>query len=184
MKELNNFQDIKDFIKNFIIEDSELFKLIYFPNSFPNDNDFPDTPYEIFEPSEAHGCVLFRPKNDIVQSKEGTNVLIFFNSVNYNTILDDLYITFSVICKGVNVQELADSTNRISTIANHIDNRFNMAVINDISKIKRMSFKPLSLNEENSGMLITYHCRTLAYNPLDNVNYLQKHYGVDSREYL
>ena len=185
LKELDDFQEFKKFIKKFIIDSDDLFRLIYFPMSNPFSSECETmTPYDIFEASSEHGCVLFRRKNDIVLSEESVNVLVNFHSAKVNDIFDDLFITFHVICKGVNIQELENGVNRCSAIANEIDNRFSKAVINDISKISRLSYKDISLNEENSGMLITFNCRVFANHLLDNVNYLKKQYGVDNREYL
>jgi len=171
MKELNDFQNIKSFIRNFIIEEENLFKTIYFSDSSPTENDLPDNPYDIFTASSSHGCVLFRRKNDIVQSEEGVNLLISMYSVphgNFNEYADT-YILISLICKGVNVQELEDGTDRSAYISYLIDNNLIQANING-SIIKKESYKPIPLNEENSGWQNIYRCTGFSYDYLANKN--------------
>lgn len=171
MKELNNFQNIKDFIREFIIEESDLWKTIYYSSSSPTLLNYSDNPYEIFEASNSHGCVLFRRKNDIVLSEEGINVLIIMYNVpygNYNEY-SSTFIDISIICKGVNVQELDDGTDRSAYIAYLIDNNINQARING-SLIKRESYKPIPLNEENSGWKSIYSCTDFSYDYINNKN--------------
>jgi len=170
-KELNDFQDIKSFIRNFIIEDENLFKTVYFSDSLPNDNDLPDSPYEIFKASNSHGCILFRRKNDVVLSEEGTNVLVTLYDVPHGSFKEysSTLIDISIICKGVNVQELDDGTDRSAYIAYLIDTNFNQARING-SLIERESYKPISLNEENSGFRAIYSTINFSYDYLANKN--------------
>ena len=98
LKELNDFKDIKDFIRYFIIDDENLFKVIYYSDSLALQNDLPDTPYEIFIPSSSHGCVLFRRKNDVVLSEESVNILVtlydvpYGNSKEYSSTFIDISI--------------------------------------------------------------------------------------------
>lgn len=171
MKELNNYQDIKSFIRNFIIEDENLFKVIYYSDTSALQKDLPDNPYEIFTPSSSHGCVLFRRKNDVVLSEEGTNVLITMYNVPYGNFRNysSTLIDISIICKGVNVQELDDSTDRSAYISYLIDINFNQAMING-SLIKRESYKPIPLNEENSGFKAIYSTVDFSYDYLNNKN--------------
>lgn len=171
LKELNNFQDIKSFIREFIIDDENLFKVIYYSDSLALQNDLPDTPYEIFKPSNSHGCVLFRRKNDIVLSEEGVNILITMYNIPYGNFREysSTFIDISIICKGVNVQELDDGTDRSAYIAYLIDNNLNQARING-SLIKRESYRPIPLNEENSGFKAIYDCVGFSYDYLANKN--------------
>lgn len=171
MKELNDFQDIKSFINKFVIDDENLFKVIYYSESLALQKDLPDNPYEIFEPSNSHGCVLFRRKNDVVLSEEGVNVLITMYDVPYGNLREysSTYIQISIICKGVNVQELEDETDRSAYLASLIDNNLNQARING-SLIKRESYKPIPLNEENSGFQIIYSLVGFSYSVLENKN--------------
>jgi len=171
MKELNNFQDIKSFIRNFIIEESDLWKTIYYSSSSPLLLEYSDNPYDIFEPSSEHGCVLFRRKNDIVLSEEGVQILITLYDVPHGNFRDysDTYIQISIICKGVNVQELEDGTDRSAYLSSLIDNNLNQARING-SLIKRESYKPIPLNEENSGFQIIYSLVGFSYDYLNNKN--------------
>ena len=179
LRELDDFNIFKSFIKNFIIEDSTLWKLIYYSSKNPLLEDYSDNPYEIFEPSNEHGCVLFRRKNDVVLSDETTNILIDFydTKVSDSYFLSDLYICFRILCKGTNVQELENGVSRTSAIAKLIDNQFNLANINKIGEIKRLSYKDISLNEENTGYLLTYNCRNWTTHLTDNKNYMKRMYG-------
>ena len=171
MKELNNYQNIKSFIRDFIIEEENLFKVIYYSDTSALQKDLPDNPYEIFTPSSSHGCVLFRRKNDVVLSEEGTNILITLYDVPHGNFREysDTYILISIVCKGVNVQELEDKTDRSAYISYLIDNNLNQARING-SLIKRESYKPIPLNEENSGYQIIYSCTNFSYDYLANKN--------------
>ena len=168
---MNDFKDIKDFIRYFIIDDENLFKVIYYSDSLALQNDLPDTPYEIFIPSSSHGCVLFRRKNDVVLSEESVNILVTLYDVPYGNSKEysSTFIDISIICKGVNVQELEDKTDRSAYISYLIDNNLNQARING-SLIKRESYKPIPLNEENSGYQIIYSCTNFSYDYLNNKN--------------
>lgn len=180
LKELNDFQDIKNFIRKFIIDEDDLFKAIYYSESMALQKDLPYTPYEIFEPSNSHGCVLFRRKNDVVLSEEGVNVLITMYNVPYGNFnnYSSTFIDISIICKGVNVQELDDSTDRSAYIAYLIDNNLNQARINGCL-IKRESYKPIPLNEENSGFRAIYSTIGFSYDYLNNKNIQKQLRGDD-----
>lgn len=179
-KELNDFQRIKDFIRNFVIEESDLWKTIFYSSSSPLLLDYSDNPYEIFEPSNSHGCVLFRRKNDVVLSEEGVNVLITIYDVPYGNFnnYSSTFIDISIICKGVNVQELDDGTDRLANIISLIDNNLNQARI-DGSLIKRESYKPIPLNEENNGFRAIYSCVGFSYDYLNNKNIQKQLRGDD-----
>jgi len=193
--ELDNFQVFKSFIKKFIISNENLFKLIYYPYSSPLEKDMPENPYSIFDGDKIqdkddidnlHGVFLFRRKYDQVISSEIPVVLVTFTSakVGNSDLLDDVFISIRILCKGTNIQELANGRDRSSSIANLIDNELKFARITDVGNVSRKSYTDIALNEENVGNLLLYTSRSLASDLLDNVNYLKKHYGVDSREYL
>ena len=177
LKELDNFQDFKTFIKNFIIDNDDLFRLIWFSNSNPLDEDvcqYPDNPWEIFKPSpnSEHGCVLFRRKNDIVQSGEQICTLITFHSAPKGNSLTfrDIFIIIRIIAKGTNIQELENGYNRINCIAELLDNEFNQANITGLGKVNKEKYRDLSLNEENDGMLLMFTASDFSYDYLNNKN--------------
>jgi hypothetical protein len=199
LKELNDFSEFREFIKNFIMEDRNLFRVVYFPYSDPFDEDkcpMPDRRLSIFDGSKIqqrdgnnavdniHGVVLFRRRYDDVINSEIPVVLVDFHSakVGNSKFIDDVFITFRIICKGVNIQELANGLNRSAVIADLIDNQFNFAMFSKISEVTNETYKEISINEENSGYLLTYRCRNLAHHLTKNVNYLERNYGVSNYE--
>ena len=177
--ELDDFGKFKSFIRNFIIEDSTLWKLIFYSCKNPLLEDYSDNPYDIFEESNEHGCVLFKRKNNTVLSEEAVNILVDFydTKISDSYFLNDLYICFRILCKGTNVQELENNINRISAIAKRIDDQFNLANINKIGEIKRLSYKEIPINEQNDGVLLTYNCRNWSTHLTDNKNYMKRTYG-------
>jgi len=188
MKELNDSQDIRNFIKDFIISDSELFKIIYYPVSSPLDLDYPDSPYSIFpednpdvgeELSNEHGVVLFRRKYDQVQSHEGVSLLIETISSRYGNsyFFNSTFVIFNIILKGTNVQTLNDDSSRLGVISRKIINNFDRAIVNNIGEVRFASEKLLELNEENSGKAIFFELKTCATNINENVNYQIRKYG-------
>jgi hypothetical protein len=174
--ELNDFGKFKSFIRNFIIEDSVLWKLIYYSSKNPLLEDYSDNPYEIFEESSEHGCVLFKRKNNTVLSEETVNILVDFydTKLGDSYFLNDLYICFRILCKGTNIQELENGVNRTSAIAKRIDDQFNLARVNNIGEIKRLSYKEIPINEQNDGVLLTYNCRNWGTKAGSNVNYKKR----------
>ena len=188
MKELNDIQDIRDFIKDFIISDEELFKILYYPVSSPLDSELPDSPYSIFpednpdvgdELSNEHGVVLFRRKFDQVQSHEGVTLLIETISSRYGNsyYFNSTFVIFNIILKGTNVQTLSDGSSRLGVISRKIINNFDRAIVNNIGEVRFASEKLLSLNEENSGKAIFFELKTCATNLNENVNYQIRKYG-------
>ena len=117
--ELDDFGKFKSFIRNFIIEDSTLWKLIFHSCKNPLLEEDSLAPYEIFNESNEHGCVLFKRKNNTVLSDEVVNVLVDFYDAKLGDsyFLNDLFICFSIIMKGTNIQELENNVNRASAIA-------------------------------------------------------------------
>lgn len=198
LKELDNFQDFKNFIMSFVLESNTLQKLIYYPLSNPLDDERAidlENPYLVFDEDSAisedgktgiHGVLLFKSKNNTILNASIPVVLVYFNTAKLgnSNIYDNVYITFKIIMKGEAVQTLANGLDRAYVIAKLIDDNFDKANVNDYGKVHLQSFDPLPLNEENSGYVSVYRARTLRGVLLDNKNYLQRTYGVDSREYL
>lgn len=181
--ELNDFQKFREFIKDFIINDEDLFKTIFYSYSSPTDLDLPDDPYSIFpednpnltdELTNEHGVVLFRRKYDQVQSREGITILINYYTapLGNDPFLDSLFITFRLILKGTNVQTLSDGSSRHGVIARGIINNFHMAKVNNLDYVQKISYKDLSLNEENSGSLLTFSCASFSHKQNENKNYV------------
>ena len=172
LRELDDFGIFKSFIKNFIINNEILFKLIFYSSSSPLELDLPDNPYEIFIPSSEHGCVLFRRKNDVVLSDETTNILIDMTSARKGNsyFLDNIYIVIRVITKGTNIQELENGISRSHAIMKLIDDSLNCARVSNIGDVRRESYKELSLNEENIGYIAVYCATVIGNNLLDEAN--------------
>ena len=191
LEELNDFQNIRDFIKNFIILDETLFRLIWFSNSNPLDEvvcTLPDSPYSIYpednpdvgdELSNEHGVVLFRRKYDQVQSHEGVTVLVETISSRYGNsyYFNSTFVIFNIILKGTNVQTLNDGSSRLGVISRKIINNFDRAIVNNIGEVRFASEKLLALNEENSGKALFFELKTCATNINENVNYQIRKYG-------
>ena len=187
-KELNDFQDIRKFIKHFIIEDEELLKTVYYSVSSPLTLGLPLSPYDIFpednpdynnELSDEHGVVLFRRKYDQVQSHEGVTILVETISSRHGNsyFFNSTFVIFNIILKGTNVQTLSDGSSRLGVISRKIINNFDRAIVNNIGEVRFASEKLLSLNEENSGKAIFFELKTCATNINENVNYQIRKYG-------
>lgn len=198
LKELDNFQDFKNFIMSFVLSNNDLLKLIYHPLSNPLDDERAvdlENPYLVFDEDSAigedgktgiHGVLLFKSKNNTILNTSIPVVLVFFNTAKLgnNNIYDNVYITFKIIMKGESIQTLSNGLDRAYVIAKLIDDNFDQAKVNDYGRVHLQSFDPLPLNEENSGYMLVYRARTLRGVLLDNKNYLKRTYGVDSRDYL
>ena len=174
LKEIDDFLLFKKYIKSFILENESLYRLIWFSNSNPFDEDscpYPEEPRDIFTASDEHGCVLFKRKNNIVLNKETVNILIDFESANQSYSYDMIYIIFRIVVKGENIQELSNGVNRSSAIAKFIDDEFNLAKINGLGEVKKQSFKELSLNEENVGYTIIFSAHSFSSDISSNKNF-------------
>lgn len=189
LKELDDFDLFKKYIKNFIIDNDDLFRLIWFSNSNPLDEDicqYPDNPWDIFKPSSnsEHGCLLFRRKNDIVQSGEQVCILITFHSAPKGNSLTfrDIFVIVRIITKGTNIQELENGLNRINCIAKIFDDEFNQANITGLGKTNKEKYRDLSLNEENDGMMLMYTANDFSYDYLNNKNIQKQIRGDDTNE--
>ena len=186
-KELDNYQDFKKFIKTFILTDMNLWKVVYYPNFSPLDENDPENPYDIFESETAtsdeegaiHGVFLFRQKNNTILNSSIPIVLIDFisrskgNKKEYNNV----YINFKILCKGDYIQEIQyeeEINNRCAVIAELIDNNFNKANINGLGEVERIGYEPIPINEENEGFLCTYRASSFSYNFMNNKNIQRK----------
>lgn len=168
LKELDKYNIYRSFIKDFFINCEELFKLVYFPYSSPLDSEMPDNPYALFieeQNNNVHGVVLFKQKNDDVLSYETPVILVNFTSETSqgNDYINIVKVEYKIILKGTNIQELADESNRAYKIAELIDEQFNHKIIENIGKIKRISFEKLSINEQNCGYTLTYKSISTLY---------------------
>jgi hypothetical protein len=181
LKELDDFQEFKKFIKIFILQNSDLWKLIYYPVSDPLSQEDSENPYDIFDNSTAmnedgsngiHGVLLFKDKNNAILNASIPIILINFHSTRKSNSIEfnNVYCVFRIICKGDSVQELANGVNRSFAIAKLIDDEFAKANVNGLGKVERISFSELSLNEENVGYNIVFKASSFACDSLNNKN--------------
>jgi hypothetical protein len=181
LKELDDFQIFKRYIKSFILQDSDLQKIIYYPYKNPLIKDDLENPYDIFDSSTVmssdekgvHGVVLFRRKCDEILNSEVPIILISFESttIGYSNILDKVYIVIRIITKGSTIQELENGLSRGNVIAELFDKYLNSSEISSIGKTTRKTFKSLNnINEENDGFIIIYKAQTLANRLLQQAN--------------
>jgi hypothetical protein len=185
LKEIDDFQKYKQFIKTFILENESLFRVIYFLVRNPMDElnyPYPENPYKIFttekeSDTDNHGVVLFSQKNVEILNYGTVIILINFDTTKYGNsgLLDNLYITIRIICKSDAVEDIEDSEgniyNRASVIAEFINNEMDDKRVGNIGKVKKIAFKPLDgLNEGNFGYVLTYKARNLSNRMLDETN--------------
>jgi hypothetical protein len=188
---IGNFDEYEKFIKTFIIRDTVLWKLIFYPYSMPLSDEKatdPEDPYTIFyrekdssnNTLDSHGIVLFDDKDNTIQNSSNVIVLIHFTSTRAGNsyFLDHHYINFQIICKG-EVRKLANGKDRIEAIEDRIDANFNLANVNTIGEIHKISSTKLQLNEENSGRSLTFKCKGMGTKVSSNINYNLRKYGVD-----
>lgn len=180
LQELDDTQIFKRYIKNFILQNSDLQKIIYYPVKNPLLKDDLENPYDLFDSTTAmsadgtgiHGVVLFRRKCDEIINAEVPIILIDFQSAKAGNseILGDLYIIIRVIMKGTNIQELENGLSRSSVIAELFDKNINSEKVNSIGKVIRESYNPLPINEENSGYMGIYKARVISNRLLEEAN--------------
>jgi hypothetical protein len=188
---INGFDKYEKFIKQFILKNTNLWKLIYYPYSNPIEDERAidsENPYQIFTREsdskgkilDSHGVVLFDDKDDTIQNSTGVTILISYESTRLGDsyFLDNNYIIFQILCKGNDIRKLANGKDRTEAICELIDNEFNFARVNNIGEVHRISYKKLSLNEENIGRVCVYKCTGWGSKLTDNKNYLQRKYGV------
>jgi hypothetical protein len=174
LSEIADFDKFKSFIRNSIMSDEDLFKMIYYQYSSPLDMDYPENPYDIFTSSNEHGCVLFRRKNDEILSDEQINVLIDLHSSSISNEYNVVYIVVRIICKGENIQELADGTNRVFSIAKSFDNNFNLAHVTGLGEVRQEKFKEIELNSQNVGYMLIYKAYTFSSDWSNNKNFQEQ----------
>jgi hypothetical protein len=189
LKVIGDFDKYEKFIKQFMLSNINLWKLIYYPYSLPLSDVRaldPEDPYQIFtretdssgKALDSHGVVLFQDKDDSIQNSSNTIILIHFNSsgLNGSHFVENQYITFQIICKG-DIRKLANGVDRAEAIGKLIDDEFNKANLNKIDEIRRISFDKLNINEENSGRVAIYKVRNWSSHLSENKNYIRKRYG-------
>lgn len=193
LKSINDFDKYTKFIQKFILQNTTLWKLIFYPYSSPLSDPRAidsENPYEIFSREvgsdgkilDSHGVILFDDKDDSIQNSSNVTVLVSYESTRFGNsyFLDNNYIIFQIICKGSGVRKLANGKDRAEIIGNMIDDEFNLARINDIGEVHKISFEKLkNINEENIGRVLTYKCKGIGSKVLTNVNYNRRKYGVD-----
>lgn len=191
LKELDNFQIYKKFIRRFILEDESLFRLIYFGNKNVFDEmlcPYPENPFKIFttdkeDENDNHGVVLFKQKNSEILNYGTIVVLVDFETTRRGSseFFDNLYIIFRIIGKSDNIQEIEDEEgnlgNRLTSIIELIDNNFNLADVNNIGIVKRQSLNPLATNEDNFGYTVIYKAVESFAHINTNKNYQMRKYG-------
>lgn len=180
LKELDDFQIFKRYIKSFILQNPDLQKIIYYPVKNPLLMDDLENPYDLFDSSTVmsssgtgvHGVVLFRKKCDEIINAEIPIVLINSESTNLGDsgFMSNLYIVVRIIIKGSTIQDLENGLSRSSVMADLFDKNINSAKVNSIGKIKRQSFNPLNLNEENTGYCIIYKAQVISNRLLEEAN--------------
>jgi len=194
-KELDGFDDYRNFIKSFIIQNSNLWKIIYYPVFSPLKEEDLENPYEIFEDSsaitekgnEVHGVVLFKQKNNTILNSSLPVILINFRSSTKGSLKEynNIYIVIKIICKGEYIQDIEyedDVCSRSNVIAKLFDNNLNKANINGLGEVKRISFDNLSINEENTCLLLTYRLTSFSCDLSSNINFQENVFGGESDE--
>jgi hypothetical protein len=189
LKSISDFDKYTKFIQNFILSNTTLWKLIFYPYSMPLSDERaidPEDPYQIFSREldnqgkilDSHGVVLFQDKDDDIQNSSNVTVLIYYNSTGLNSshFVENQYITFQIICKG-SVRKFSNGVDRAEAIGKLIDDEFNKANINKIDEIRRISFDKLNTNEGNSGRVAIYKVRGWISHLSENKNYLKRKYG-------
>jgi hypothetical protein len=183
---LDGFKIFKDYIKTSILQDSEFQKLVYYPFSDCLNRRDIDNPFELFDEDSAmnngngvHGVVLFKRQADIIMNAEMPVILISFETTKRSKWISNVYIMIRIICKGTNIQELNNGDSRIYSIKEKFNSYIEMANVNGIGEIKELSFKELSINNENDAVLLMYKGFMPSTNLKENVSYNQRKYGVD-----
>jgi hypothetical protein len=174
--EMDDFQKYKNFIKNFILNDMPLWKIIYSPLKNPLIIEDPENPYVIFQNEDVendnHGVVLFKQKNNEILNYGTVCVLVDFETTSFGNsdLLDNLYIIFRIIIKSNDIDELENGLSRLYIIADLINRHLDHAEIGSIGYVKKQSMNPIPANEENSAITIIYKCRNLSNRLLEEAN--------------
>jgi hypothetical protein len=196
LKEFDDFQKYKEFIKTFILTNQDLYRLIYFPIKNPLDEKFeiPENPYQIFDPDSAveedgktgvHGVVLFKEKNDTILNASIPVILVNFETARLGNsyFCDSVYTIFRIITKGTYIQELEDdegnTVDRSYAIAKLISDEYGLANISKIGEIHRKSLTKIPINEENGGYTIIFEGKGWSNHLSENKNYLKRKYGAE-----
>lgn len=178
---LDSFKVFKDYIKKFVLEDSSLQKLIYYPyTNCLSMNDIED-PYDLFNENTAvngdsgvHGVILFKRQANIIINSEMPLILVTFETTRKSKTYSNIYIIFRIICKGTNIQELDDGSNRIYSIKEKISENLEMANITGLGEVTENSFKELSINDENDAVSLIYKCVDFSSDLSSNKNFQKR----------
>lgn len=170
LKSINGFDKYTKFIMQFIMQNTTLWKLIFYPYSMPLSDSRavdPEDPYVIFSRQtdadgkiiDSHGVVLFDDKDDSIQNSNNVTVLVNYHSERQGNsyFCDSIFITFQIICKGEGVRKLANGLDRTQVIADLISNEFDKAKINNIGQVHKRAYDKINgVNEENTGHYIVF----------------------------
>ena len=170
LRELDDFQKYKQFIRDFILQDETLFRLIYFCNKNVFDEEkceMPENPYKIFTTdkeyeNDNHGVILFKQKNGEILNYGTVVVLVNFETTRLgnSSVMDNMYIIFRIIAKSEEIQELEDdegnTVNRLYAIAECINNNCDHARVGNTGELRKQSMNALSINEENCGITLMF----------------------------
>jgi hypothetical protein len=189
---INGFDKYEKFIKQFILNNTNLWKLVFYPYSNPLEDERavdPENPYEIFERQsdsegkiiDSHGVVLFDDKDDTIQNSSNVTVLVNYSSTRASNsyFFDTNFINFQIICKGNTIRKLSNGKDRTEVIANIINNNLALARVDIVDEIHKLSYTKLSLNEQNVGYSVTFKVKGASNDLRNNVNYNRRKYGVD-----
>lgn len=190
LKSINDFDKYTKFISQFILKNTILWKLIFYPYSSPLSDERaidPENPYQIFtretdsqgKTLDSHGVILFDDKDDSIQNSSNVTVLINYSSIRDGNsyFFDTNVINFQIICKGNSIRKLKNGKDRTEVIADIINNNFALARIDVVDEVRKLSYTKLSLNEENVGYSLTFKVKGVSNDLKNNVNYQLRKYG-------
>jgi hypothetical protein len=168
LQEIDNIDLIKSKIKEIILSDQNLFKMIYYSDSNPLDKEYPENPFEIFEEQtqdNQHGVILFKEKDYTILNTECVNILVYFSSETFDNTksISTIYVNFNIVLKGENIQTLSDDSSRTYKISKLIDNQFNHAEIPGVGEINKEFLKKETISDENSFYHLSYKCKISSY---------------------
>lgn len=188
LKEINDYDKVKQFIKIALLTNEQLFRLIFFANKNPFDEinyPMPENPYAIFEENDSsdnpHGVVLFDRKNDSILNSEIVNLLIDMESLPMGSYREysSNRIIIRVIEKGSSIRTLENGVERFYAIFKLLDDELNKANINGLGLLERTHISEMSLNNENSGLMCIYKYSSFSYDFSSNKNIQNRIFGGD-----
>jgi len=179
---IDDFNMFEDFIKEFILSDNALFRMIYFPQKNPLLPEDEENPYKIFEDIEGdntHGAVLFGRKFNTILNTATIVVLVDFECYQKanSQEFDKITIIFRIILKGVDVQKLENGVDRAFIIGKLISDNFDLANVNGLGQVKKKSMGYSAINEENSSYLLTFSANSFSSDIGNNKNFKKRIFG-------